>query len=153
MPRFFTTSNFEIISDRKEILKLLFSDFFNPNKIILEEYPGFEPKSYQGNLKITNYSANEISMEVLSNNSTLIYFSDNYSKAFKVFIDGVEGKILRANYTFRAIALPKGNHTVKIRYQTESFKIGVAISLVSFILLIGLFFFLRPKVGGKKYHR
>lgn len=152
MPRFFTTSNFEIISDREKILQSLFSDSFNPNKIILEENPGLEPTNYQGNLKIINYSPNEMSMEAVTNNPTLIYFSDNYSKSFEVFIDGRKGKILRANYTFRAIALPKGNHTVKIQYKTESFKIGVVISLVSFILLIGLSF-LRPKICGNKHQR
>lgn len=143
--RFFTTSNFEIISDREKILKSLFSDSFNPNKVILEENPGFKPKNYQGNLKIINYSPNKISMEVLAGSPTLIYFSDNYSKAFRVFIDGRKGKILRSNYTFRAVPIPKGKHIAILEYSSEPFRMGVMISTVSFIFLTGAF------VANKKY--
>ena len=145
MPRFFTTSKFEIISDKEKILKSLFSDSFDPSKIILEENPGFEPKNYQGNLKINNYSPNKISMEVFTNNPTLIYLSDNYSKEFKVFIDNKQGKILRGNYTFRAIPVPEGRHNVRLEYSSESFRIGVIISIISFIFLTGVF------VANKKY--
>ncbi|MBI2613525.1 MAG: YfhO family protein [Candidatus Levybacteria bacterium] len=145
MHRFFTTSNFEIISDKEKILNSLFSDLFSPNKIILEEDPGFKSKNYQGNLKITNYSPNKISMAVSTDNPTLIYFSENYSKAFRVFIDGKQGKILRSNYTFRAVPVPKGNHIVRFEYKTESFEIGTAISIVSLIFLMGAF------IAGKKY--
>ena len=47
MPRFFTTSNFEIIKNKEKILKSLFDNLFDPSRVILEEDPGFKPKSYQ----------------------------------------------------------------------------------------------------------
>lgn len=136
MPRFFTTSNYAIVSDKEKILKSLFSNSFDPNKIILEENPGFEPKNYQGNLKLVDYSPNKISMEVSAENPTLIYFSDNYSKQFRVLIDGKEGKIFRANYTFRAVPIPKGKYTVKFEYRSEPFRIGIIISLTSIVIFI-----------------
>lgn len=136
MPRFFTTSNFEIISDRKKILSALFGDSFNPYKIILEDNPGFEPNDYRGDVKVINYSPNKISMEVLAKTSTLIYFSDNYSKAFKVFIDGKEGKIMRANYTFRAIPVEKGKHNVVVIYDSKNVFIGFLIAVITLIIII-----------------
>lgn len=142
MPRFFTTSNFEIIPDRKKILSVLFGDLFNPSKIILEGSPGFKPNEYKGNLKITNYSPNKISMEVLAQAPTLIYFSDNYSKVFKVFIDGKEGKIMRANYTFRAIPVTKGKHNVIVTYDSKNIFIGFLIAVITLVIVIMIQFFL-----------
>lgn len=151
MPRFFATSNFEIIPDQKKILESLFGDLFNPNKIILEEDPGFESKNYQGNLKVTNYSPNKISMEVSTDNPTLVYFSDNYSKAFKVFIDGKEGEILRANYTFRAIPVSKGKHNVVVIYDNKNALIGflIAAGVLIFTLYFSLIINRKKRKGGR----
>ena len=38
-------------------------------------------------------------------------------------------KILRANYLFRAVALPRGAHTVEFRFDPLSYRYGVAMSL------------------------
>ncbi|RJQ37735.1 hypothetical protein C4559_03300 [Candidatus Microgenomates bacterium] len=147
MPRFFASSNFEVISDKKQILKFLFSDSFDPKKIILEEDPGFRPKNYIGNLKVTSYSPNKISMEVVTDNPTLVYFSDNYSKAFKVFINGKEGRIIRANYSFRAIPVPKGNSSVVVSYDNSSILFGFWTATIILLAIIGfLFYFVRIKL-------
>ena len=143
MPRFFTTSNFEIIKNKEKILKSLFDNLFDPSRVILEEDPGFKPKSYQGYLEVVKYSPNKIIINVSTENPTLVYFSDNYSKAFKVFVDGKEGKIIRANYTFRAIPVSKGNHTLIVYYDSAYFVGGFTISLVtiSTLLIMTLLFY------------
>ncbi|QQG40986.1 MAG: YfhO family protein [Candidatus Levyibacteriota bacterium] len=128
MPRFFVTSDYKIITNKEKILQTLFSNEFNPAKVILEENPGFAPKEYLGNVKVFNYSPNKITMQVESDNNALIYFSDTYTKAFKAFIDGKEGRILRANYTFRAIPVEKGKHIVVVRYDTTGVSAGFIIA-------------------------
>src|SRR3989344_8224337 len=95
MPRFFTTSSFKVIKNDKEILNSLFGKDFVPNKIILEEDPGFDSKDGSGSAEIINYSPNKISAKVNAQNNSLFYLSDNYSKMFRVFIDGKEGRLLR----------------------------------------------------------
>lgn len=134
MPRFFVTSNFQIIKNDKEILESLFSENFSPNKIILEEDPGFKPKESTGNTEIIQYSPNTISVKVKSNDPSLFYLSDNYSKMFKAFVDGKESKILRANYTFRAVPIPKGEHTVVVVYDSSSFLLGFKIAIFTLFI-------------------
>ncbi len=130
MPRFFVTSNFLVISNKEKILQTLFSNEFQPTKVILEENPGFMPKEYLGNVKILKFTPNTITMEVEADNNALIYFSDTYSKAFKAFIDGKEGKILRANYTFRAIPVGKGKHIIVVKYDTTGVYVGFIIACI-----------------------
>lgn len=135
MPRFFVTSNFSIVKNQKEILNSLFGKDFNATKIILEENPGFNPKESSGSATITDYSPNRISAEVNAKNNSLFYLSDNYSKMFKVFIDGKEGKILRANYTFRAVPIPKGEHTIEMKYDDRLFVLSLEIAVFTFSIL------------------
>lgn len=147
IPRIFASSNFEIIPEKEKILKTLFNDIFNPNKIILEENPGFDPKNYQEDVKIMKYSPNRIELQILANYPALVYLSDNYTKSFKVFIDGKEGKILRANYTFRAIPIPKGKHDVVMIYDGRLVFIGFLIAAGIIIVAIFLSLMVRKRIN------
>lgn len=146
MPRFFVTSNFKVVKDDREILRTLFSEKFIPNKIILEENPGFEPKESSGSATIIDYTPNKILTKVNARDDSLFYLSDNYSNMFRVFVDGREGKILRANYTFRAVPIPKGEHTVVMIYNNYSFKLGLNIAAFVFFLSGILIFIFRKHI-------
>lgn len=130
MPRFFVTSNFKVVNNDKEILQALFSKVFFPNQIILEESPGFTSSESMGSTEIVTYTPNRIVAKVTSKNQALFYISDNYAKQFRVFIDGKEEKILRANYTFRAVPIPKGEHTVVMVYDDRAFVLGLRIAFL-----------------------
>ena len=38
----------------------------------------------------------------------------------------------------RAVPVPAGEHTVELRYESWSLRIGLAVSLISYLLLIAL---------------
>lgn len=134
MPRFFVTSDFVVANNDKDILSRLFNNNLSPNKIILEEYPGFLPTDHTGKIIDVNYSSNKITVKLETEYNSLLYFSDNHSKMFKVLIDGKEGKMLRANYTFRAVPVEKGEHTVVVYYDSKPFVRGVQIAIFTFLV-------------------
>jgi hypothetical protein len=47
----------------------------------------------------------------------LLFISENYFPGWKVKVDGVEKKLLKADYTFRAVSLDKGSHDVEIYWE------------------------------------
>ena len=59
-------------------------------------------------------------------------------------MDDKEVKIYRANYAFRAISVPEGEHTIIFTYQPNSITLGSLLSVCTAIL-IGIFFILRLK--------
>jgi uncharacterized membrane protein YfhO len=63
---------------------------------------------------------------------------DNYFPAWKAFVDGREVPVHRANHTFRAIAVPAGDHTVTFRYDPAELRTGAGISLVVLSLLLAV---------------
>ena len=77
---------------------------------------------------------------------------DTFYPGWKALIDGKPTKIYRANFAFRAIALPEGEHQIEFVYQPLSLRIGGVISLMTGVLTI-LFLVLRKriKIGVKPY--
>ncbi|NWJ94478.1 MAG: YfhO family protein [Chloroflexi bacterium] len=57
---------------------------------------------------------------------------------WKVFVNGTEVPVVRTNYAFIGVPLPAGKLDIVIKYDPLSFKLGIAGTLISLILLIGL---------------
>ena len=53
-------------------------------------------------------------------------------------VDGKPVELLRANYTFRAVPIPAGTHSVELRYEPESLRYGLLISIATAILMAGI---------------
>ena len=76
----------------------------------------------------------------------MLFLPDNYYNGWKAKIDGKEVRILRANYTFRAIPIQAGKHIVRFYYDPMSFKLGIALALVGLIGIAAIYFVSRT--GG-----
>jgi uncharacterized membrane protein YfhO len=62
-----------------------------------------------------------------------------YPYGWKAYIDGKETPIARVNYTLRGLNVPAGNHTIRLVFEPNSYKIANYISLfagVTSILLL-----------------
>ncbi|UKI56586.1 MAG: YfhO family protein [Treponema succinifaciens] len=63
-----------------------------------------------------------------------------YSKGWKIFIDGMETKSYRCDIAFIGTFVESGNHSVVLKYSTPFLNIGLVVSLLGLIILIGLCF-------------
>lgn len=143
LSRAYITNQFEVVPNKQARLKRLFDETFDyRKKVILEEQPKLsfpineEQPDYT--LVIKSYEANRVSMITQVQSNSFLVLSDNYFPGWKAIVDGKERKIYRANYTFRAVEIPKGNHTITFLYQPTSLIMGITISLVSLIVLLFL---------------
>lgn len=140
-PRFFWTNKYEVIKGEERLLKTLFAPQFDPKSLILEENPSFndDPRS-TGNVELLSYTPNRIVFKTEARGDGLLYLSDNYSSNFQVLIDNKESRLLRANYSFRAVAVPSGKHTVQMYYNSEgmvyAFFIAMPTLAVSLVLAL-----------------
>jgi hypothetical protein len=57
-----------------------------------------------------------------------LVLSDPYYPGWRAFVDGEEVELFRANYLFRAVALPSGEHDVTFVFDPSSFRLGATIS-------------------------
>ena len=142
LPRAFLVYHYEVANKDQEIIDKLFSSEFEIAKsVVLEEKITLqlqESKTASGTATVTRYTPDEIEVKVQQDQDGILFLSDNFYPGWKVFVDGKEGKIYRANYSFRAASVPKGNHKVIFSYQPSIFRIGLTASIISLFSLFGL---------------
>ena len=144
LPRFFLVDSFDIFRDPVTITDRLVWDenFILGKKVILEEKaPKLKEadKPLNATAKLLGYQPNEVSFFTESNKNALLFLSDNYYPGWQALVDGQRAKLYRADYTFRAVFVPKGRHRVEFIYRPRSFKIGVLILGVTTLFSAGLF--------------
>ena len=86
-----------------------------------------------------------VCLRVRAKENLLLVLSDTYYSGWKVFVNGKEEKIYRANYNFRAIPLKAGEYKIKFIYDPISFKIGALISLLTLVGIVVYFIRLRRR--------
>ncbi len=151
-PRVFLTNNIYVQDNAQKILDFIFDPKINLlNTVILEEKPKeinnsskfieLSKPSSDSFASITSYKPQEIIINTKTNTAQMLFLSDNYYPGWKAYVDNKETKIYRADYTFRSIYLPKGDHRITFIYKPLSFQIGLIISFLSALLLLIIFVF------------
>jgi hypothetical protein len=88
---------------------------------------------------VTEYEADRIRLETVTGARGLLVLSEAYYPAWKAYVDGEPVPLYAADHVLRAVPVPAGEHTVELRYESWSLRIGVAISLgfcLTFIVLV-----------------
>lgn len=117
LPRATLFYDYEVIKDEKLIIKRFYGENFDFRKrLILEEKINADIAEGTGSAKIAKYTPNEVEIEVNTSSPALLFFSDNYYSGWRAKVNGKEEKIYRADYTFRAVLVPKGNSVVELQY-------------------------------------
>ncbi|MBI4688951.1 MAG: YfhO family protein [Nitrospirae bacterium] len=84
---------------------------------------------------IKEYTPNKVVIGIRSDKDGFLYFLDNYDRFWSAYVDGKKTKVHRANFTFKAIELPAGEHTVQWIYNPYPVKMVYGI----FYLCMGMY--------------
>ena len=85
---------------------------------------------------ITQYKPNLLEIQTESSTPAILLLTDSFYPGWKATIDDKPSEILRANYTFRALVVPQGNHKVIFSYKPGGFNLGAGISIASTLFLL-----------------
>ena len=92
---------------------------------------------------LTEYQPNKLTYRFsgVSASSTtadyLVVFSEIWtSKGWKMYIDGQEQPLLRANYLLRAALVPSGEHEIVMEYAPKAYKAGNTVTFASSLIMI-----------------
>ncbi len=151
-PRAWFVDSFVVVNENqiKEYMQKTPLDY--RKTVVLERTPGFV-KNSQDTLNETSviclfYDNNYFKYRVKTNKSAFLVFSEIWYPDWKAYVDGVEFDVYRANYCFRAVEIPKGEHILEMKYKSNAFNLGSLISSVTlFISIIGLLIFYRVEIG------
>ena len=95
------------------------------------------PGTLQGQVTLTEYKPNRLTYSFNASQERLVVFSEIWSDTgWKLYLDGQEHPLLRANYLLRAALIPAGEHQIMMEYTPKIWTVGNAISLVSSLILV-----------------
>jgi uncharacterized membrane protein YfhO len=69
-------------------------------------------------------------------NPGLLVLSDTFYPGWKAYVDGKKATIYPTDLALRSVFLPAGEHTVEFVFSPGSFKLGSAITIASFAVLL-----------------
>ena len=137
-PHAWLTHNYRVISDENQLKGVMERGEEDLTQtVLLESEPSIKPSGSGGTVRISEYEPNRITMATSSNNPSVLVLSEIYYPAWKAYIDGEEAEVLRADWSLRGVALPGGDHTVELKFESDAFSTGRTITLLTLLLTIG----------------
>ncbi|MEW6185616.1 MAG: YfhO family protein [Thermodesulfobacteriota bacterium] len=152
LPRAFLVPTFQVVKKGKERISLLTRKGFDPAQTVLLEEDPQAPVStgYRiplgEEVRIVNRSLNRLEIIAACTEPRFLFLSETFYPGWKVWVDGKLQKIYQANHAFRAVALAAGQHSIVFLYRPFTFYCGLAISGLTFLILVGW-------IVGAFYHR
>ncbi len=149
LPRAFMAYDWEVDIPQKEndltsLAKVMNVNFPLGKRITLDSTPSIKVDTSVKTKPIQTveyklYENQESVIKVKTEREGMLFISDSYYPGWKAFIDGKETKIYTADFAFRAVEVPKGEHDIRMVYEPKSFSDGVKVSILGLVLLLGLF--------------
>ncbi len=142
LPRAWIVHSARQVGSKEEALDLLSAEQVNPKETaLLEDAP---PEMSQPDdpstdrAAVTDYGANRIELESSTGAPGLLVLSEVYYPAWKAYVDGEPVPVYLTDHLLRSVPVPEGEHTVELRYESWTLRLGMAISLVMSATLIAL---------------
>jgi hypothetical protein len=146
LPRAFLAGTTEVLP-REAILARLKAPDFDPRQVILLEIgEAMAGQDAPGEVTaIRQPNVNETVVELQASRPTYLFLSETWYPGWKVYVDGVEKPLLRANYTFRAVKVEAGSHTVRFAFQPRSWTLGLFLAAATLAIIALTLISSRPK--------
>ena len=116
---------------------LLRSTTFEPrDQVVLETDTSPKVGSGGGTVRWVRRETDRIELAVEAQADAILVVSDTDYPGWEAELDGVPTPILRANITFRAVAVPAGSHHVVMRFRPGSARDGLIVTTLSMVAVL-----------------
>ena len=150
--------NYQVETNPVTVLTRVSAPRFAPRQtLLLEEEPTSPVGGHQivddlskEYVRIISYAPDDIRIEVSLPRPGFLLLLDTYFPGWSATVNGEFAKIYRADYNFRAVALPAGKSTVSFSYRPDSLRIGVYLCAIGLAAICAAFCvpLLRKKKGN-----
>jgi hypothetical protein len=140
MPRAFLVHRAVVARDHEDAWTRLHQPDFDPTAtVILEggrELDGQPGAGEPAKVEVVRYESDLVEIELSSPVEGYLVLSDPYYPGWRAAVDGVPEPILKADYAFRAVEVPAGDHRVTMAFRPDAWRVGLAISVVTVLALV-----------------
>ncbi len=147
LKRVFLVNQYRVISERKQIVTEVLQGGYDLGQLVyLEEEPPLEisrDSMLTDSVWIIEHQFDSILIGLNCTANRILVMTENYYDSWHVFIDNQPAKLLRADGSFRAVAIPAGARQVTMIFESERYATGKLITLSTslYLLIVFGFFF------------
>jgi hypothetical protein len=139
LPRALVVFSSEVAENHDEAFEAVHDDVFDPTQhVVLEGGLSLAQEAGQATIEIVRYDPNEVAFRVTNDRPAYFVLSDVFHPDWRATVDGMPAVIEVANYAFRAVFLKPGSHTVIMRYVPAGWILGVIVTGLALVVLMGL---------------
>jgi hypothetical protein len=144
LPRAYVVSEAWEVESVEEALSAMGRDDFDPARVVILEVgapdrsPLQDGETDDSTANILREDSTTITIDVQTHTGGWLVLIDSWYPGWQANLDADHIPILRANGAFRAVAVPRGHHTVTFTYRPHSLPWGAAISGLSIAAVIAL---------------
>jgi hypothetical protein len=95
-----------------------------------------DPGDGESHVDIVERGPNHMDFHVVTPTPGYVFVSEMWMPGWVAYVDGQKHDVVRANYTFRAVYVPPGEHDVHMVYRPRPWIFGLGVTLVTLIALI-----------------
>ena len=122
------------------VLSMLAGGTVDPRRVALVGVRGApaspaEGDDAAGTASIVRDDPQTVAVDVEADAPGFLFLADQYAPEWTATVNGSPAEILRANHTFRLVAVPAGHSQVAFRYRPRSLWIGGIVSLLTALAL------------------
>jgi uncharacterized protein YbaR (Trm112 family) len=145
LPRALIVPSATVLREPAEVIARLQSDDFDPRREVVLEGPGLPGERWMdpaaddgatGGARVIHRANNSIQLSVVANSYGFLVLNELSYPGWKAYLDGRRVRVWRANYLFRAIEIPPGEHEVEFRFEPDSLNLGLALTSPALALLL-----------------
>jgi hypothetical protein len=137
-PRAFLVNRIEVLPSASALFERLKQADFDALEAVLTDFPvetlpAKASPTERGEATILEWRASTVTISTDSPTEAVLVLLDNYYPGWHASVNGRQAEVFPAYYAFRAVRVPAGKSTVEIYYEPMSFKIGMAISIITLL--------------------
>lgn len=143
LPRALLVHDTQMVEDHAAAWQAIHAQGFDPTKTVILEKAQITDSGSQiadcescagdSSIAFVQYELNTVELAVETSTAGWLVLSDVYYPGWRATVDDLPASVLRADYTFRAVQVPAGQHTIRMTFAPWTWQLGLAISLVTWI--------------------
>jgi len=142
-PRVSVVPNFRVVPSETGALRTVLPPSFDPAEIaVLERHPGIEPtpEAEPGSATYREASPESVQIEVRATAPSIVVVRTVYDDGWQATVDGVPAPVIPTDGFLQGVAVPAGDHEVRLTYVDASVASGVRVGIVAWgtLALAGL---------------
>ena len=145
LPRVFVVDRQRTVAQDKTALAAVTAPGFDGRGVAVTDHPltgirqsaGTAPPPAGASARLASYGAEKVVIDATATDRSLLVLTDSFYPGWKATVDGKAASIERVDYVLRGVSIGPGHHTIVMRYQPASWRIGWILSLVALLALLG----------------